>query len=43
MNHTDMKKTFAQATIDLAKEGCNVAVVDADLMRIVGSAAFRDE
>lgn len=42
MGHTDMKKTFSQALIDLTAGGENIAVVDADLMRIVGSGAFRD-
>ena len=42
MDHTDMKKTFSQALIDLVRTGDNIAVVDADLMRIVGSQRFRD-
>ena len=42
MDHTDMKKTFSQSLIDLTEAGENIAVVDADLMRIVGSSGFRD-
>ncbi|MBQ9031770.1 MAG: transketolase family protein [Parasporobacterium sp.] len=43
MGFTDMKKTFSQSLIDLTEQGENIAMVDADLMRIVGSNYFRDK
>ncbi len=42
MGHCDVKKIFSQVTCDLAADGTDIAVVDADLMRIVGSTGFCD-
>ncbi len=42
MTYTDMKKTFSQSLIDLVEQGHNIAVVDADLMRITGSKDFKE-
>jgi transketolase len=38
----DMKETFGRALMDIAASGREIAVVDADLMRIAGTRAFRD-
>ena len=41
MDYTDMKTTFSKSLIDLVEQGANISVVDADLMRIVGSTEFK--
>ncbi len=38
----DMKATFGRALMDIAASGREIAVVDADLMRISGTGAFRE-
>lgn len=43
MEMTDMKESFSQALIDLVQKGENIAVVDADLMRITGTTTFRNK
>lgn len=43
MKRMDMKTTFSEALIDLVKQGENLAVVDADLMRIAGTSNFQKE
>lgn len=43
MKRTDMKTTFSEALVDLVRQGENLAVVDADLMRITGTGGFQKE
>ena len=41
-DYSNMKSTFSCALNDMVAQGENIAVVDADLMRIVGSAGFKE-
>jgi len=42
MENGDMKKVFSKALFDLVAQGEDIGVVDADLMRIVGTTDFKD-
>lgn len=41
-DYSNMKSTFSKALIDMTEHGMDVAAVDADLMRIVGTGEFME-